>query len=148
MRLPSTKLLAVAVLALGSLGLVAHEVAASTPTVKGKGKLFASFTATVSASTFINTVLEVPEKQTFVLTDLVATNTAGVSNTFSLQCQVVPGGTPHELLPPITVPATGTWSHSFGTGLECTELETLRMIPGDDVNTLKVVFVGYFRKGS
>ena len=148
MRLPSPKLLAVAVLALGTLGLVANQVAASTPTVKGKGKLFESFNVTVAATSFLNDVVEVPEKQTFVLTDIVATNTAGAANTFQLLCQIFGGGS-HELVPSITVPANGSWSHSFGTGLECAALDKLRMVPGDDTgNTLKVVVVGYFRKGS
>ena len=147
MRLPSLKLLAVAVLAVATVGLAANQVLASTPTVKGKGKLLSSFAEIITATQFANPVIQVPEKQTFVLTDIVATNTAGVTNTFGLQCLMAGGGT-HDLLPAITVPATGTFTHSFGTGLECAENDTLRMVPGATGNTLKVVFVGYLRKGS
>ena len=146
MRLPSPKLLAVAVLALGTLGLVANEVAASTPTVKGRGKLFLSFAEIITATAPINAVVEVPAKQVFVLTDIIATNTAGTNNTFGLRCLLAGGGT-HDLLPLITVPANGTFTHSFGTGMECAELDTLRMVPGATGATLKVVCVGYFRKG-
>ncbi len=148
MRRPSHKLLAVLVLAVAGVGLVTDQVLASTPTVKGKGKLFDSFSSIVPATTFVNLVLDVPENQTFVLTDVIAVNQGVAANAFGLQCLLAAGGT-SDLLPSIPVAPDTTYAHTFGTGLECAEGDTLRMVPGDDTGgSFKVVVVGYFRKGN
>jgi hypothetical protein len=148
MRRPALKLMVVLVLAVAGVGLVSDRVLASTPTVKGKGKLFQSSTTIVAASSFVNIVLEVPEKQTFVITDVIAVNVGVADNSFGLQCVLAAGGT-SDLLPGVPVAAGESFSHSFGTGLECAEGDTLRMVPGDDIGaTFKVVVIGYYRKGS
>jgi hypothetical protein len=148
MRVPSLKLLAVAVLGLGLVGLVTDQVLASTPTVKGKGKLFSSFTTIITPNiTFNNDVLQVPEKQTFVLTDIIATNTGAETNGMGLLC-FAPGEDAINLLPSIRVAPDATFTHTFGTGLECPELTTLRLVPEELSGTLKIVVIGYFRKGS
>lgn len=146
MRLPSMKVLAVAVLALGSLGLVASQVLASTPTVKGKGKLFEHVHEITTASAINNDVISVPEKQTLVITDVIATNNGANANSFALRCVIE--GSAVDLLPLVDVGADSHFAHSFGTGLECAEGETLRMVANSISADFKVTVVGYFRKGS
>ena len=148
MRRPSLKLLAVVVLVLGGIGLAADQVLASTPTVKGKGKLFASHHQVQNLTTSGNNdLLAVPLKQTFVLTDIICTNATVSDNNISLLC-VVPAVSTDNLLHQVEMTAGSTFTHTFGTGLECPEGTTLRAVVSAGSAAMRLTFTGYFRKGS
>lgn len=147
MRLPSMKVLVATLLVAGSLGLVASQVLASTPTVKGKGKLFEQVHTIVTATAVNSDAITVPEKQTLVITDVIATNNGANANAFALRC-VLPPEDPVDLLPLVDVAAAGSFTHTFGTGLECSEGQTLRVVASSTSSAFKVTIVGYFRKGS
>ena len=146
MRQSSAKLLVVAVLAVGSMGLVANNVLASVSTVKGKGKVFSHFSSIISAAAINNDVVTVPEKQTFVLTDIIVSNVSANANQFALRCLV--GADIVDLLPLVDVASGTSWQHSFNTGLECHEGETMKFVASTaNASQFKAAFVGYFRKG-
>jgi len=148
MRRPSLKLLAVLVLAVAGVGLVTDRVLASTPTVKGKGKLFESHHQVQNLTTNGNNdLLEVPLKQVFVLTDLICTNATANDNDLSLLC-VVPAVSTDNLMHQVEIPAGSTFTHSFGTGLECPEGTTVRAVVSAGSAAMRLSFTGYFRKGS
>jgi len=151
MRLPSSKLLLVAVLAVGTLGFVASQVIASAPTVKGKGKLFTAVNF-ASGSTvggqFLVDIAEVPDNQTLVITDIVVCNQSGGAGTFEIFCNAI-GQAPETSFGPVLVADDGTFAHSFGTGLECPELTEARVfIEAASAVNWSVSVTGYFRKGA
>jgi len=145
MRRPSFKLLSVLVLALAGIGLVSDRVLASTPTVKGKGKLFTVLNFNSEAITFNVNVAVVPEKQTVVLTDIVITNTAATETQFALRCIPLEDESV-QIFGPVIVPPSEQFQHAFSTGIECPEGSTLQVTATD--NDYAVSATGYFRKGS
>jgi hypothetical protein len=151
MRLPSLKLLAVAVLALGTVGLVANQVVASVPVIKGKGgKVFqvVNFTASPTGANFNTDVVTVPLKETMVVTDVIFTNDGTEAGGASLRC-VLQGQNPVTILSPVIVNPQSNFSHSFGQGIECGENTKLQVsIAGPpNVNNWHVTVSGYLRKG-
>jgi hypothetical protein len=153
MRLASLKLAAVAVLALGTVGLVANQVFAATPTVKGIGKVFqvVNFTASPSGVAFATQVLDVPDKQTMVVTDVVFCNdeTGGTAAAGSASLRCGNGGTQVTILAPVALAPGQTFAHSFGQGIECGPGTTLVIVVEGGTTVLGWHFTvsGYFRKG-
>ena len=151
MRLPSPKLLALAVLALGTVGLVAEQVIASVPTVKGKGKVFevVNFTSSPTGQDLINDIIDVPLKQTMVVTDIIACNESAANGEFRLSCHL--GAADEVIMEKVLVPIGETFQHSFGQGIECEEGTTLRyvLLPvgGAAVTNWHITITGYLRKG-
>jgi hypothetical protein len=150
MRAPSLKVLALTVAALGLVGFAADRVIASTPTVKGKGKVFQvlNFQDQLGAGEFISDIAVIPDNQTLVVTDIILTNGSGDVGTFALLCNEA--GVGNEILVgPITIADDGTFSHSFSTGVECHEGTTMRIqIAGASATNWVVTVSGFFRKGS
>jgi hypothetical protein len=152
MRLPSLKLLAVAVLAVGTVGLVANQVIASVPTVKGKGKVFevVNFTQLPTAQNLLNNVIEVPLKHTMVVTDIIACNGSAAVGEFRLSCNL--SGNDSVIMHPVIVPIDSTFQHSFGQGIECAEGTILRYVllqeGGASVTGWRITITGYLRKGT
>jgi len=149
MRAPSLKVLVLTLAAVGAVGFAADRVMASTPTVKGKGKVFEilNFQDQLSAGEFITDIAAVPDKEVLVVTDIVVTNASGEAGTFALLCNEVGVGN-EVLLGPVTVADDGTFGHSFGTGLECHAGTTMRLqISATSALNWVVTVSGYFRKG-
>ena len=148
MRLPSIKLLAVAVLALGSMGLVANQVFASVPTIKGKGgKVFQVVNVVLSPAggALLGTLVDVPLKQTLVVTDVIVTNLSANAGDFQLFCSL--GGST-VIMNKVLVGASGMFQHSFGQGIECTEGTKLNYgIGSGSAANWHITVTGYLRKG-
>jgi hypothetical protein len=156
MRLASLKLAVVAVLALGTVGLVANQVFAAVPTVKGIGKVFqvVNFTASPTGAGFVSQVVEVPDKQTMVVTDVIFCNdepSAPPPSSASLRCSPTGGGSQITIMAPVTLAAGQTFSHSFGQGIECgpgTKLVVvLEQGNPSNVTGWHITVSGYLRKG-
>jgi hypothetical protein len=146
MRLPSLKVLVITAIALGAVGLVADRVLASTPTVKGKGKVFqvVNFRGEDSFNTNIVTV---PEKETMVLTDIIVSNQSGQPGEFALRCVAATGQT--IILGPIVVTDDSNFAHSFSCGIECAESTIMQVtIAAAQINGWTVSGSGYLRKGN
>ncbi len=95
-----------------------HDLFASLPTVKGKGRLASTFEKAVAlGSPAFETLYTVPANRTLVLTDVVVGNTA--ASTFC-QFGLVRVGPPDdaEVLATIRVPVNETFDHLFGSGIE------------------------------
>jgi hypothetical protein len=150
MRLPSLKLLAVTVLAVGLVGVVTDQVLASTPTIKGKGKVFQFVNFTAELSNFNANIAVVPEKQNLVITDIMVTNLSAVTGTFGVRC--LDGDENPLILAPVFVGIDSTFVHSFSTGIQCPELTTAQVTIASDQQPTngnwKVTVSGYFRKGA
>jgi hypothetical protein len=147
MRRPSLKLISVLVLAVAGVGLVSDRVLASAPTVKGKGKLFLSHHQVENLTANAVDLLEVPENQTFVLTDIICTNASANDNSIALLC-VVPAVSTDNLMHQVEIAPDATFTHSFGTGLECPAGTTVRAVVTTGTASMRLSFTGYFRKGS
>jgi hypothetical protein len=145
MRLPSLKVLVITAVALGAVGLVADRVMASTPTVKGKGKVFqvVNFRSEDTLNTNIATI---PEKQTMVLTDIIVSNQTGAPGEFAIRCLSGAGQT--LILGPVFVNDNDTFAHSFSMGIECPELTTMQVTLAGATNGWSVSGSGYIRKGN
>jgi len=149
MRLPSLKVLAAAVLVLGLVGVVTDQVLASTPTVKGKGKVFefVNFTDSLAANQFNSNIAIVPEKQNLVITDILVTNQSGEAGTFAIRC--LDGDENPLILAPMFVADDGIFTYSFSTGIQCTEGTTAQVtIAATTSANWHVTVSGYFRKGA
>jgi hypothetical protein len=150
MRFASLKLAAVAVLALGTVGLVANQVFAATPTVKGIGKVFqvVNFTASPAAGAFITQALEVPDKETMVVTDVVFSNNVATAGTIRMQCASGVGG-PITIMAPVALATGQTFAHSFGQGIECGPGTKLVVVIEQSASALgwQITLSGYLRKG-
>src|SRR5215470_14690042 len=115
MRLPSLKVLVITAVALGAVGLVADRVMASTPTVKGKGKVFQVVNFR-GEDTFNTNIATIPAKETMVLTDIIVSNQSGQTGEFALRCVSQQGQT--VIMGPVVVTNDATFSHSFSCGIE------------------------------
>ncbi|HEX5011934.1 MAG TPA: hypothetical protein VFY71_16190 [Planctomycetota bacterium] len=146
MRLPSLKVLVITAIALGAVGLVAGRVLASTPTVKGKGKVFQVVNFRGEDS-FNTNIVDIPEKQTMVLTDIIVSNQSGQTGEFAVRCVSELGQT--VILGPIVVTDDSNFSHSFSCGLECPEATTMQVtLAAPQINGWTVSGTGYLRKGN
>ena len=146
MRLPSLKVLVFSAVALGAVGLVAGRVMASTPTVKGKGKVFEVVNFR-GEDTFNTNIATIPEKQTMVLTDIIVSNQSGAGGEFAVRCISASGQI--VILGPVVVNDNSTFSHSFSCGIECPENTTMQVtLAVPQVNGWSVSGSGYLRKGN
>src|SRR5262245_40756519 len=114
MRVPSLKVLVITAVALGAVGLVADRVLASTPTVKGKGKVFTVINFH-GEDTFNTNVAAIPAKETAVLTDVIVSNQSGQPGEFAIRCVSQAGQT--VILGPVVVPDNTAFAHSFSMGI-------------------------------
>ena len=145
MRFQSARRVAAATAIALLVAIVSQQLLASTPTVKGKGKVFQAFHAIATMTTFTNNVILVPDKQTLVVTDIIVTNFSANPNEVAVRCV---GTTTVDLIPLLPVAADSTFSHSFSMGIECPTGTTLQVVPSATSSSVKVAFTGYFRKGS
>ena len=146
MRLPSLKVLVITAVALGAMGLVADRVMASTPTVKGKGKVFQVINFH-GEDAFNTNIAAIPLKQTAVLTDIIISNQSGAIGEFAIRCVSQAGQT--VILGPVVVNDNSTFAHSFSMGIECPEETTMQVtISAAQINGWSVSGSGYLRKGN
>ena len=146
MRLPSHKVLVITAVALGAMGLVADRVMASTPTVKGKGKVF-QVVNFHGEDAFNTNIAAIPAKQTMVLTDVIISNQSGSAGEFAVRCVSQSGQT--VILGPIVVNDNSSFAHSFSMGIECPEESTMQVtIAAAQISGWSVSGSGYLRKGN
>jgi hypothetical protein len=149
MRSSPVKSLALAVLAVGLVGIVTDQVLASTSTVKGKGKVFQyiNFTDTLTANQFNSNIVQVPAGQVFVITDVLVTNQSGDLGTFAIRC--LDGASNPLIMAPTLVADDTSFQYAFTTGVQCTE-ETQAQLSIAATTSLNwsVTVSGYMRKGA
>jgi hypothetical protein len=152
MRLNRRKTVIASVFLSCMLAVVAQQVLAQNPTVKGKGKLATTIHATGSVGVGTqgivdlnpdtpNVLTSVPLKMTFVMTDIIVSNANGTAAQFQLFEAGVATLT-HQ----VEVGANSTFAYNFGTGLEIPASGHMNIFATG--GTINYTIVGYLRKGS
>jgi hypothetical protein len=118
--------------------------------VKGIGKVFqvVNFTASPTAGAFITQVMDVPVKETMVVTDVVFCNNAAATASIRLQCSVV-GQSPITIMAPMFLAPGQSFAHGFGQGIECGPGTKLVAVieGGASAAGWQITVSGYLRKG-
>ncbi len=126
------------------LAFVAEQVLAQNPTIKGKGKYLStvSVALTIAANGQSATAVDlIPEKMTFVITDVVVSNSTASSASFVINQLVVDAGTKTGA---IEVGPMSSFAHNFGTGFEFPAGSRVAIFANNQA--LTATLVGYMKK--
>jgi hypothetical protein len=145
MRTLSTRTWLIALLVVCGATLIARQLSAEIPTVKGIGKVGVVHHITVTAvNGQLATLVQSPAAKTFVVTDVVFANAQATDAKVDL-LDLAQGSPATPLLRNIPVAAKLNFDHLFGTGLEIAGGHELKVLVTGSA-PVEIFVSGYFRK--
>lgn len=145
MRKPSPRTWLLSLLVLCGATLIARQLSAEIPTVKGIGKVGQAHSITITATNGqVTTLVTAPGSKAFILTDVVFSNPQTVEGRVDL-LDVLPGSANAPVLRNIMLQPKQIWDHLFGTGIEIAGGHELRVLVSGTA-PIEIFVSGYFRK--